>query len=67
MAAPSGVCEFCGAELDWKFLGHELWTSCPRGCDEYDMFASSGMELAGREQREIREAVMPELYPPFDL
>ena len=67
MAPPAGMCEFCGAQLDWKFFGDELWTSCPRGCEDYDLFASSGMELAERERCDGREAVMPKLYPLFDL
>jgi len=46
MAAPAGLCEFCGGGLEWTFWKGEMWTSCP-WC--YDIF---GTGLAGGSRRE---------------
>ena len=54
MTAPGGLCESCGLPLRWCFLEGELYTVC----DE-----CYGMDLAGMDVHEGREAVMPDGRP----
>ena len=54
MTAPGGLCESCGGPLNWTFIDGELYTSCP---------LCVGMDLAGVDVHEGREAVMPDGRP----
>jgi len=60
MSAPAGLCESCGLPMHWTFRLGELMVFCD-GC--MDFFAAGGMESAGGDYREGREAVMPDGRP----
>ena len=54
MTAPGGLCESCGDPCQWTFFNGVLYTVCS---------VCYGLELAGVDHCEGREAVMPDGRP----
>ncbi len=61
MSAPAGMCVSCGMPMQWCFIHGEQMVRCDTCMDFFAV--GGGMEVAGTEYREGREAVMPDGRP----
>ena len=57
VSAPAGLCGSCGMPMHWCFIGGEMMVMCDTCMDIF------GMDTAGVDVHEGREAVMPDGRP----
>ena len=64
MSAPAGLCVSCGLPMQWCFIHGEQMVRCSHCLDFFAVEGVTlGTEVAGSDNHEGREAVMPDGRP----